>query len=209
MEDIVMKQVQYLFTFRVSVITSICILAAGCAGLDSAHQGAGLISAYTVNVQNQLTVFSDSRLKIDQIRLRNINRLEENAIDTAQRNAKEIDVWRMRHLGTKEKDTRVLLYESIRASTEEAAKQQLELEHFRAQRDQAVQEMKSTINFNAKNLAKVSKNLADLAEDDDPKNQVKFLIEFVGEVRKSISDLEEEAKKQANEAEKEASDATN
>jgi hypothetical protein len=177
--------------------------------MEGARKGAGLISAFTVDVQNQLTVFADSRLKIDQLRLDNINGLEENAIDTAQRNSIEIDIWRMKHLGSKTTDHRILFFEAIRASTEEAAKQQLEQEQLRAERARAIQAMKSAINFDAAKLAKVSKNLADLAKTENFKAQANFLIEFVGEVRKSIRELEEDAEKQVEKAENEASETTN
>ena len=198
-----MKQVHHSFALKILGIPSTCMLIA-CTTMDNARQGAGLMSAYTVDLQNQMTVFSDSRLKINQLRLMNINVLEENSIDTKQRNLIEVGIWEMKHIGSKTKDLRVLFYQAIRASTEAAAEQQLNLEQLQAERSKTVREMKTAIKFDAEKLAKVSKNLADLAKEENTKEQMKFLIGFSGEVRKSIKKLEEDAKKQAELAKKSA-----
>ncbi len=177
----------------------------GCSTSSEVRDGAKLMSVYTAGVQQQLEVFSDAQLQIDRARLRNMDRLEESAIDTLQRNQAEVAAWQLTTLTeaqNKNVDLRARLFELIQAGTEKAATDYWAFQAQRAEREKVRREMKAAVEFDKEKLAKAAKTLADLAEERDFEAQASFLIGFAAQVRSSIEELEKASQAEAEAAEK-------
>ena len=168
-------------------------MLASCGVPSDARKAAAVVSAYTVEVQNNISEFSNSRLAINKSRLQNMDRLEENSIQTSYANNQELEAWKMTKLGSKSQDNRVALYEAIKNGTQKDLEHQEALEKFRTERAQIINDMKSAINFDGKKLGEVSKALADLSEEADLNSQVNFLVNFARGVHSGIEELQKEA----------------
>ena len=182
------------------LLFSIMVPLTGCSVPKEARTSAALMSSYTVQLQEQLKTFSDSRLSIEKDRRRVLNRWDEEVLEQRQTNQQELEIWAMTQLGTKKKDYRVALFEAIQQGYDKATEQYQAMEIMRTERAKSVQETESAVQYGAKKLASVSKALAALSKKSDFKTQTKFFIAVAKETRESIKTLEEESKSLAKDA---------
>jgi hypothetical protein len=127
-----------------------------------------------------------------------MNRLEANAIDTEQRNAGEIEAWRLVTVGKKDvEDPRVRLYESIQRTTHSVYQQRLAVNQLLDERERAVRETTTAVVVRSDRLGEVAKALAVLASEPDLEADAAFLGQFFGEVRESLDRLRKQAEDEA------------
>jgi hypothetical protein len=181
----------------------LCIILTSCSVPMEARKSAEFVSTKIVQLQKNSEQFSKSRLALGQARKRNMNRLENNAIETERNNGVELGLWNLGNLGTKSKDRRILLYEYIHETTENAYNQHLETVKRRNDQEKFTSDMKSVINFKSKKLAETAESLSALAKQPDLEEQLEFLIAFGQDVWESVEKLEKDAESRVKKVEKE------
>lgn len=184
-------------TKTVLIVLCLGIALTACAVPKAAREGAGLLSAYTIQVQKEVKDFAKSRGELAKARLRNMSLLENNAIETELRINGELAIWDTKDIDTEKKDIRVLLYNATRNATGKAAQQHITFVRLREMQNKSVAEMKTAVNVSLEKLGNVAKALADLSKEPDFESQAEFLVDFFTQVRASIKDLKEDAKKEA------------
>jgi hypothetical protein len=171
-----------------------CALSACAGGPKGAREGAALLAGYTIHIQKEAEAFAGFRAELARSRQVRMNRLEANAIATEQRNAGEIEAWRLVTVGKKDvEDPRVRLYEAIRRSTQSVLQQRIAGDQLGDERERALRETTTAVRVRSNKLGEVAKALANLARDPDLEAEAAFLGQFFGGVSQSIDRLKQKA----------------
>ncbi len=181
----------------------LCIVLTSCSVPREARKTAEFVSTKIVQLEKNSGKFSKSRLKIAQVRKRNMNSLENNAIETERYNETELGLWNLGNIGTKEKNKRILLYEFIRDTSQNAYHQHLEYEKNRNDQEKFVSNMKSVVNFKSKKLTETAEFLSVLSKEPDILEQLEFLYAFGKNVSSTVNELAKAAEESANAKESE------
>ena len=163
----------------------------GCVPSE-VRRGADMLAAFTHQVSEEGADFVRSRTALAQARRANIAMLELNAVELENSVNRDVEVWELSG-GTGNR--REQLLKGIRAFSNDVASRNAELADLRKRHEAAVSATKSAVDLRQTELSKVSKALANLAQDLDMKSELEFFVGYFKEVRAGV----EKAKKTADE----------
>lgn len=163
----------------------------GCVPSE-VRRGADMLAAFTHQVSEEGADFVRSRTALAQARRANIAMLELNAVELENSVNRDVEVWELSG-GTGNR--RAQLLKGIRAFSNDVASRNAELADLRKRHEAAVSATKSAVDLRQTELSKVSKALANLAQDLDMKSELEFFVGYFKEVRAGV----EKAKKTADE----------
>ncbi len=183
-------------TLAVTLAAALALTGA-CGVPSEARSGAKLMAAYTNQVKTQLETQSQSRTKLARARQRNVNALEQSALETEQRNQRERFLWRFEagvsaDGGVADSD-RERLYRDVIDGVSLTLAQRDAMRELSEAHDAKLAEARSRVNTRSRELAKTAKSLAQLGETPSFKERMKFYLCFFESVQKSIKASQEAA----------------
>jgi hypothetical protein len=173
-------------------------MLAGCANPRATRDSAKLLAAYTGKVKDQVDRYAQWRNDLAAERAWNIGLDEQNALALEHENERAVAVFKIA-----EDKIRLDLFSALRETTQKNLPSVPSAAAPAATpSDPVADAVTQAAKARAGKLAEAAKALGQLAEDPDPKDELKFYWDFFGAVDASIQAARDKEKNEAEQAAK-------
>lgn len=174
---------------RSSIYLCVCLVLAGCES-QKVRDAAGNLGKHVGTIKGELTTFSEARKPLIQARALRVESLESSARQSYQTHGYVTDTWRY----TTDGPARQALLNDLLVEADEAAAVFTASAQRQAAFDRELAALRSGVATRSDELKAVQSALAELAESQSFETWFAFMGSYLGQVKKSLDELEEKAK---------------